>query len=354
MFRTPTLSACLALAGLSSSLPAFAADPPSKQERVDAANPQMTAVLEELASMNPEPISKLSAGEAREQPTPTMAVKALMEEKGMDTSPAEVGDVDNRELELDGMEVPIRVYTPEGEGPFPVIVYYRGGGWVIATLDTYDASCRGLTRMADAVVVSVDYPQAPDHTYPTAHKAAYGALRHVFLNPEEFQGIPGEVAVAGESAGGNLAAAVCLMAKKEGDAMPLHQVLVYPVAGADENTESYVENANAVPLNKPMMGWFFDHYTPGGAASAEYVNLVALPVDRLEGLPPATVINAEIDPLRSEGETYAERLKEAGVDVEQKTFDGVTHEFFGMAAVVDEATRAQRLAADRLKTAFGG
>ena len=354
--RHRSLPLCLALATLGSvpATTAFSAEPPSKQQRLDATNDQMGAVLKELAELGVKPISTLSAEDARDQPTPADAAKALMKKKGMSTEPAKVGSVDNRELELDGMDVPIRVYTPEGDGPFPVVVYYRGGGWVIASLDAYDASCRALTRMTDAVVVSVDYPMAPEHAYPAAHEAAYAALRHVMMNPAEFNGIPGEVAVAGESAGGNLAASVCLMAKEKGDAMPLHQVLVYPVAGVDMNTDSYTQNANAVPLNKPMMKWFFDKYTPDGAASAEYVNLVAMPEDRLEGLPPATVINAAIDPLLSEGQAYAEQLKAAGVDVEMKVYGGVTHEFFGLGALVDEAKQAEQFAAERLRSAFGG
>ncbi len=120
------------------------------------------------------------------------------------------------------------------------------------------------------------------------------------------------------------------------------------------NTDSYTQNANAVPLNKPMMKWFFDKYTPHGAASAEYVNLLALPESRLEGLPPATVINAAIDPLLSEGQAYAKHLKEAGVDVETKVYEGVTHEFFGLGALVDEAKQAEQFAAERLRSAFGG
>ncbi len=328
-------------------------DAPTKQERIAAADPQMQAVLEAFAAMDPKPLPKLSAEEARENPTMAQAAKAVMKDKGMSTEPMKLGDVDDREIEVNGTDLPVRVYTPEGDGPFPVIVYYRGGGWVIATLDTYDASCRALSKMTDAVVMSVDYRQAPKNKFPTAHEDAYAALQWAFVNPDELNGKRGQVAVVGESAGGNMAAAVCLMAEERGGMMPLHQVLVYPVADYGQDTPSYRENADAVPLNSPAMGWFFDKYLSSPSdGKRPVISLVDVPQSELSGLPPATVINAEIDPLRSEGEQYAENLKEAGVDVVQKTYSGVTHEFFGLGAVVDKAKEAEMLAAKRLKTTF--
>ena len=159
------------------------------------------------------------------------------------------------------------------------------------------------------------------------------------------------VAVAGESAGGNLAAAVCLMARARGELLPVHQALIYPVAGYDFNTSSYRENANAKPLDKPMMAWFFEKYLREPADGKHpWIDLVH--ARDLSGLPPATIITAEIDPLRSEGKRYAERLLEAGVQVSYRNFKGVTHEFFGMGAVVGDANKAVRLVANGMNWSF--
>ena len=171
-------------------------------------------------------------------------------------------------------------------------------------------------------------------------------------NAQSFNGDPQKVAVMGESAGGNLAIGVSMMARDAGLPAPVHQVLVYPVAGVDMNTESYVENAAAKPLNKPMMQWFVKHiFENEGDAQDPRVNIVENA--DLTGLPSSTVICAEIDPLRSEGELLAERLEQAGVEVRHKTFHGSTHEFFGMAMVVPDAAAAQTFAAHELKRAFG-
>ena len=330
---------------------------PGTKAALAKANPQMTAVLDELKSMNPKPIPQLSPAQARKQPSPTDAVMQLMKERGMDASPQPVGNVDDRTIPGPGGAgtIPVRVYTPKGEGPFPVLVYFHGGGWVIATLDTYDASCRALTNMANCVVVSVDYRQAPEHKFPAAHEDSYAATQWVMNNAGQIKGNPAQVAVAGESAGGNLAAAVCLMAKDRGGKMPVHQLLVYPIANYAFDTESYRQNAEAKPLNKAMMQWFFDKYLSSPSdGQNKYVSIVRAPEQDLRATPPATVITAQIDPLMSEGKAYADKLKAAGVDVAYRHFDGVAHEFFGMGKVVDQANAAQQFAAERLRQAFGG
>jgi acetyl esterase len=326
--------------------------PPARQQQMalSKADPQMKAVLDELRALSPKPVETLSAPEARQQPTPTDAVMALMKKKGIDTTPEPVGDVNNRSVPGPAGSIPVRVYTPKGEGPFPVLVYFHGGGWVIATLDTYDASCRALTNMANCVVVSVDYRQAPENKWPAAHEDAYAATQWVMKNAREVQGDPRQVAVGGESAGGNLAAAVCLMAKDRRGMMPVHQMLVYPIADYRFDTPSYQANAQAKPLNKAMMMWFFDKYLNRPAdGNNKYVSPLRASQSDLRGLPPATVITAEIDPLMSEGKAYAEKLKSAGVDVAYRNFDGVAHEFFGMGPVVDKAKESQQFAAGRLR-----
>lgn len=323
------------------------------QARTAGATPdqQMQAVLTELAALHPKPIPQLSAAEARKQPTPADAVKALLKKQGKSTAPELVGNVIDRTIPGAGGPVPIRIYTPKGSGPFPVVVYYHGGGWVIADLDTYDASPRALSNLANAVVVSAHYRQGPEHKFPAAHQDAFAAYRWVLSNAKSLKGDPSRVAVGGESAGGNLAAAVSMMARDSGAQMPVHQVLVYPIAGYDVNTPSYQENAEAKPLNKPMMQWFFEQYLRRPADGKN--PLIDLVHANVQGLPGTTVIGAQIDPLRSEGKELADRLKDAGVEVDYKSYDGAAHEFFGMGAVLDDAKTAQQQVAGGLRKAFG-
>lgn len=311
---------------------------------------QMQAVLTDLAALNPKPLPELSVAEARKQPTPADAVKALLKQQGKSTAPEPVGIVVNRVVPGPGGSIPIRIYTPKGSGPFPVVVYYHGGGWVIANLDTYDASPRALTNLANAVVVSAHYRQGPEHKFPAAHQDAFAAYRWVLANAESLKGDPSKVALAGESAGGNLAAAVAMMARDSGAQMPVHQVLVYPIAGYDLNTPSYQENAQATPLNKAMMQWFFDQYLRGPEDGKN--PLIDLVHADLRGMPGTTVITAQIDPLRSEGKELADRLQSAGVEVDYKNYEGSAHEFFGMASVLDDAKAAQQQAAAGLKKGF--
>jgi len=314
----------------------------------------MIDVLEQLAAFEAPPISDLSARNAREVPLPGDAVAALLAEQGETVAPEAVGDIAHVLMpSLSGADdILARVYTPEGDGPFPVVVYFHGGGWVIANLDKYDASARALTNAAEAIVVSVAYRQAPEFPFPAAVEDAYDAYLWVLENAESINGDAARVAVAGESAGGNLAATVSLLALQRGDPLPVYQVLVYPVTQlVSTQTPSYETYANAVPLNLPLLEWFVARYL---ADPADGFSPYASPllVDDLAGLPPTTLITAEIDPLRSEGEAYAHRLEAAGVPVVYQNFTGVTHEFFGMGAVLDEAQDAVALAADGLNSAF--
>ncbi len=317
-----------------------------------APDQQMQAVLTELAALNPKPIPELPAAEARKQPTPADAVKALLKKQGKSTAPEPVGSVVNRKIPGAAGPIAARIYTPKGTGPFPVVVYYHGGGWVIADLDTYDASPRALTNLANAVVVSANYRQGPEHKFPAAHQDAFAAYRWVLANAKSLKGDPSKVAVMGESAGGNLAAAVAMMARDSGVQMPVHQVLVYPIAGYDVNTPSYQENAQAKPLNKAMMQWFFDQYlrSPEDGKNP----LIDLVHADLQRLPSATVITAQIDPLRSEGKALSDALRNDGVDVDYRNYDGAAHEFFGMGPVLDDAKAAQQQAVAGLQKGFGG
>ncbi len=317
----------------------------------DAPAPEMQKVLDQLAKLDPKPLETLSAVEARKQPSPADAMKNLALKSG-DASPRPepVGDVDDFKIPGADGKIKVRVYTPKGDGPFPVIVYYHGGGWVIADLDTYDASARALTNAVGAVVLSVHYRQAPEHKFPAAHEDAFAAYQWAQANLKKLKGQIGQVAVAGESAGGNLAAAVCLMAREKSATMPVHQLLVYPIADYSFETPSYRENENAKPLGKAAMQWFFAQATQSSDADNPHLSL--LRAKSLEGLPPATVITAQIDPLRSEGKAYAEKLQAAGVPTSYRNYEGVTHEFFGMGAQVPQAREAVEFAAQSLRRAF--
>lgn len=206
-----------------------------------------------------------------------------------------------------------------------------------------------LTNAAKAVVVSVHYQQAPEHKFPASHDDALAAYRWVLGHQQKLKG-NGKIAVAGESAGGNLAASLCMMARDQGLPAPVHQLLIYPVADTKFDTPSYRENAEAKPLNKAMMEWFFKH--AASSSTKDDPRLAILRAENLRGLPPATIITAQIDPLRSEGQAYAETLKGAGVPVAYRNFDGVTHEFFGMGAIVSKAKEAQMFAGENLQRAF--
>jgi acetyl esterase/lipase len=275
----------------------------------------------------------------------------VMKKNNIPMPPSQV-DTTGREIPVEGGQIHLRVYTPKnGNGPFPGIVYYHGGGWVIASIDAYSASAQALAEKTGAVVVSVGYRQAPEHKFPTAHNDSFAAYKWVLNNAADLNIDPKMVAVAGESAGGNLAAAVSMMARDQKVQMPVHQLLVYPIAGYDFNTPSYQEYANAHPLSKPLMKWFFEKYLRSPAdGNNPLIALVKAP--NLKGLPPTTIINAQLDPLQSEGQAYADKLEAAGIPVTTKVYDGVTHEFFGMATVLPQAKDAQALAVEELKKAF--
>jgi acetyl esterase/lipase len=256
-----------------------------------------------------------------------------------------------RDITVPGGEIHLRIYTPKtGKDSYPVLVYYHGGGWVIAGLDTYNASAEALANRVEAIVVSVAYRQAPEYKFPTAHNDSYAAYEWVVKNADSIKGDSNKIAVVGESAGGNLAAAVSIMARDEGMQLPLYQVLIYPIAGYDFNTMSYKESESTKPLSSGLMKWFFDKYLKSAADAKS--PLISLVNANLNGLPATTIIGAEYDPLRSEGALLAENLKQAGVPVNYKLYNGTTHEFFGMAAVLDQAKDAQALVATDLKSAF--
>lgn len=337
--------------GAIAATPSAVTTPAAAQDMATPA-PEMQSVLDNLAELGAKPLHTLTVDQARAQPTPADAVAAVMADQGIDAGPA--ADIATRDINIPGPagEIMARVYTPPGNGPFPVIVYYHGGGWVIAGIDTYDASARALSLGVGAVVVSSHYRQGPEDVFPAAHDDAYAAYVWVVENAGTLNGDSARMVIAGESAGANLAANVAIMARDAEITQPLHQLLVYPIAGNDMNTPSYLENAEAAPLGKADMAWFVDHAFGAMEDAADpRVNLVGR--DDLADLPPATLITAQIDPLRSESVAYGEALRAAGGEVEMMNYDGVTHEFFGMGAVVPQAAQAMEFAVAQLRAALG-
>ena len=315
-----------------------------------ASNSDMKKVLTELDNKKGKPISELTAVEARMQPTPADAVKSLMTDNQKKKSEEGFEKIEDKLISGAGAQIPVRIYTPVGKTPMPVIVFYHGGGWVIGSKDVYDGSARALAVQAKAIVVSVDYRLAPEHKFPIAHDDSFAAYKWVLENAKTFGGNSEKIAVAGESAGGNLAVNVSIKARDEKIKMPVHQLIIYPVASSAMNSESYETNKDAKPLNKPMMSWFMKNYLNSAEdAKDTRINLVAA---NFKDLPEATIITAEIDPLQSEGKELADLMKKQGVKVNFKNYNGVTHEFFGMASVVKEAADAQKFAAKELKQSF--
>ncbi|MCC6235731.1 MAG: alpha/beta hydrolase [Verrucomicrobiales bacterium] len=323
---------------------------PSTEDHLSRCTKGMAEVLEQLRRLGGKPIEDLTPEQARQQPGPADAVAALMKKRGQSANPEPVAQMENRRIPGPGGDIAIRIYTPLGTGPFPVVLYIHGGGWVLADLDAYDASPRALCNATGAVVVSAHYRLAPEHPFPASHDDTFAAYLWVRANATSFHGDPTRVAVAGESAGGNMAAAISLMARDRKVPLPVHQVLVYPVAGVDLDTASFKEHAHAKPLNRAMMVWFGAHeFSLPADVHDPRIDLLHT---NLAGMPPTTLITAEIDPLRSGGELLASQLKAAGVSVEAKQYVGVTHEFFGMGSVLEESRDAVQFAARNLRKAF--
>ena len=313
--------------------------------------PEMQVVIEKLISLGGKPIETLDAKEARMQPTPTDAVMAVMRDNNMTAPPAQC-DTMGKDIPVTGGSTHVRIYTPkQGKAPYPVIVYYHGGGWVIADINVYNGGAQALCEQVGAVVVSVEYPKGPENKFPAAHNVSFDAYKWVLKNYTLLKGDSTKLAVVGESAGGNLAANMSMMARDKKIQMPLYEVLVYPIANNDVNNESYVKFAAAKPLSKPMMEWFFKNELSSAAQAAD--PRISLVKANLAGMPKTLIIGAEIDPLQSEGKMLSDKLSAAGVETDYQLFLGVTHEFFGMAAVVPQAKEAQALAARKLKAAFG-
>ncbi len=269
---------------------------------------------------------------------------------------AEVGAVEDRDLEGPRGPLPVRIYRPEGDGPAPVLVWYHGGGWVIGDIDTADSTARRLCAEGEVVVVSVEYGLAPEQPYPAGPDDAWAALRWVADHAAEIGGDPERLAVGGDSAGGNLAALTALRARDEGGPALRHQLLVYPGTDLAMEHPSITENGEGYFLTKAAMLWFADQYLGPQREHGDPASPAISPlrVDDLSGVAPAQVLTAEFDPLRDEGDAYAARLAAAGVPVDHVPHPGLIHGFFSMGSISPDADKATTAAIDRLRAALRG
>lgn len=305
-------------------------------------DPQV-ALLIQAEATTPE-MNTLSVEDARKLIQTALAATAGEKEH--------IKNIEDRRIPGPEGSIPIRIYTPEGEVPFPVLIFFHGGGWVLCNLDTHDSICRSLANLAGCIVVSVDYRLAPEHKYPAAVEDCYAATCWVAENAAAIGGDPMRIAVGGDSAGGNLTAVVTLKARDEDGPSIIFQLLVYPVTDYYlPGTASYIENQEGYLLTRKDMIWYFDHYL-SSQDEAQDPHVSPLKAPDLSNLPPAMVITAEFDLLRDEGEAYALRLQEAGVPVILKRYNGLIHGLFGKDDGIEQAIQAQIDAANALHEAF--
>lgn len=320
-------------------------------------DPQAQAIVDAHSSLGPMPFEILEPATARKQPGPDDAVKKVMADLGLE-GPEPVGSVEDITIpDAAGGEMAVRIYKPldASPGPLPVLLWIHGGGWVLFTVDTYDASCRGLANKTDCIVVSPEYRRAPEAVFPASHDDVLATYRWIAVNAASFGGDPSRIAVGGESVGGNMAAATSLSLRQAEEDLPLAQVLVYPVTTGEQFGESMEDAADGRPLNRALLSWMAMHAFEGlpDAGKDPRIDLLGLPPESLAGMPPSMVVTDERDVLRSQGQEFARRLESAGVPTTALYYDGVMHEFFGAAAVLDKAQDAQLQASAFLRLAFG-
>ena len=266
-------------------------------------------------------------------------------------APETVAQVENRLIPGPEGKIPLRIYTPDGEGPFPILMYFHGGGWVLGNLDTCNNACHFLSKTVGCIVISVDYRLAPEHKFPAAVEDAYTATVWAAEHAEEINGDTSRLAVAGESAGGNLAAAVCIMAQDRGRPPLVFQMLAYPSTNLDTlETDSYRQYAKGYGLTKFHASWFRNQYI-GDEKDGKSPYASPLLAENLSGVPPALVLTGEFDVLRDDGESYVERLKEEGVQARFIRYADKGHMAHWMTPS-GEAGDAQHQVAFALKAVF--
>lgn len=299
--------------------------------------------LEELAALNLAPKRTLPIATVRRN----AIAKAVMGK-----ARTEIGSVTDQNIPSEGGELPLRIYTPEGTGPFPAIVYFHGGGWATNNLDTHDELCRKLSTETGTVVVSADYRLAPEAKFPAGINDAAAAVKWTFQHAADLNADTNRILVAGDSSGGNFAAALCLRFRDENGPPIAGQILYYPVTDYyDSCAQSYRSFSEGYGLTAADMAWFWDLYLPDKAAANDpYAS--PLRAKDIKGLPPALVITAEYDPLVDEGHAYAMRLQEAGVPTRYNCYSGTIHGFLIVPALAEDTARAVRETNEWLASVF--
>ena len=316
---------------------------PLTHETATALDPQAKAVIDLVIKSGRPPYHHLSPKDARQMFRETRPAST--------PTPPEIGEV----KELRAEQIPCRVYRPKGvpaSTALPALIFFHGGGWVIGDLETHDVLCRQLTAGAGISVVNVDYRLAPEHKFPAAIDDAWTATRWVAAHAAELAIDASRLAVGGDSAGGNLAAVVALLARDQrGPALRL-QVLTYPVTDVAAESPSYAEFADGFMLTRDSMRWFIAHYLRGQQDALDW-RASPLRAPSLAGVAPALVVTAGFDPLRDEGDAYARRLREAGVRVDTICYGGMIHGFVPRGRLIESGNRAVAHAAATLREVFG-
>ena len=301
--------------------------------------------------VHPEIQSMLDAarGAPAMQTLPIEVVRVAFEkQRAFGNRRVPLADISERNIEGPGGALTLRIYTPHGDAKFPMIVFYHGSGFVLCSLDTHDMMCRLLCDGVGAVVVSVDYRLAPEHRFPAGLEDCLAATRWAVANADALHADPAHIAIAGDSAGGNLAAVAALRLRDENGPAVAAQLLIYPVTDAAAEAPSYAENAEGFGLTQAGMKWFFGHYFRG-PEDALHPNASPARSADFSKLPPAFVLTAQYDPLRDEGEQYAAKLIAAGVPTKLTRYDGMNHGFFFWYDRVDTTRAAMKDACDWLK-----
>ncbi|MDR3331175.1 MAG: alpha/beta hydrolase [Synergistaceae bacterium] len=292
-------------------------------------DPQTKKLLDVMKSSGLPPINELPVSDARKR------VIALFPNNGRLVP---IGSVGNRTIPMHWGEMPCRIYSPEGDGPFPVLTYIHGGGWTINNVDIYDSACRHITKNSECIVVSIEYRLAPEVKFPEQLEDEYRAVEWIHRNARSFNGDPLKFAIGGDSSGGNQATVICLMSRDRGGPDIKYQLLIYPV------TDYYMPFAwsceeygtDYFGLGKDQMTWFWNNYLKDGAdVNDPYIS--PLRAKSLKGLPAAHIVTAEYDAVRDAGEEYAKKLRDAGVNVKLSRCDGLAHGFIQHWRVVDKA-----------------
>jgi acetyl esterase len=311
---------------------------PESITRSERLHPEVRALLDTMDAQGAPPLESQDPVEARGARLEGMKI--------LGGQPDELGRVEDLLVPGPGGDVPVRVYAIEHGGLRPALVYFHGGGFVFGNLDTHDAVCRAIAKQSGAVLISVDYRLAPEHKFPAAVEDSHAATVWVAANAERLGIDASRIAVGGDSAGGNLAAVVAMRCRDAGGPALAAQILLYPVTDyTTYETESHREFGENYFLTRSAMDWFTGHYLASDDQK-RHPHVSPLVAPNLSGLPPALVITAEFDPLRDEGEAYAERLRQAGVPVTVTRYPGMIHGFVSMHGVLTGGRQAIKEAAE--------